>query len=199
MVKGIVKNDQGGDGMDDLKIVNMLVSRDENGLIEAEKQYGKLCHYIANNILKSPPDAQECVNDTLLRTWNSIPPNIPDRLGAYISKIARNVALDKYNSLKSEKRLSNDGAIPLSELEGVLPDNDSLVEAVILKACINTFLRSLSKEKRAIFIQRYFYSSEIKEIAIIHQRTESNIKVILLRLRQAFEKHIKKYGLEGEK
>ena len=97
--------------MEDLKIVNMLVSRDENGLVEAEKQYGKLCHYVANNILKSPPDAQECVNDTLLRAWNSIPPTVPDRLGAYLSKISRNLAIDKYNAQKSDKRMANDGAI----------------------------------------------------------------------------------------
>ena len=185
--------------MDDLKIVNMLVSRDENGLVEAEKQYGKLCHYIANNILNSPLDAQECVNDTLLRTWNSIPPNIPKKLGAYISKIARNVALDKYNAQRSDKRASNEGVIALDELEGVLPDSESLVEEIILKDCINSFLRSLNKGKRAIFIQRYFYNVGIKELAELHQKTETNIKVILLRLRHAFEKHIKKYGMEGEK
>ena len=185
--------------MEDLKIVNMLVSRDENGLVEAEKQYGKLCHYVANNILKSPPDAQECVNDTLLRAWNSIPPTVPDRLGAYLSKISRNLAIDKYNAQKSDKRMANEGAIALSELEGTISDGESLVDEIILKECINSFLRSLSKAKRVIFIQRYFYNAELKEIAEIHQISESNVKVILLRIRRAFEKHIKKYGLEGGK
>lgn len=185
--------------MDDRKIVEMFFSRDEQAIEESQKQYGKLCHYIANNILNSPLDAQECVNDTLLRAWNSIPPNEPDRLGAYLSKIARNVAIDRYNAQKSDKRAANDGAIALSELEGILPDSDSIIDTVILKECINSFLRSLTKGKRGIFIQRYFYNAPIKEIATIHQMSESNIKVILLRLRHAFEKHIKKYGLEGEK
>lgn len=181
--------------MDDSKIVNLFLERDEEALKEAEKQYGKLCHYIANNILNSPLDAQECVNDTLLRAWNSIPPAKPKRLGAYLSKIARNLAIDKYKAEKSQKRSKNKDALPLDELEGCLSGTDSLIDEAILKDLINSFLRSLTKEKRIVFVQRYFYNASISEIAKSNDLTENNVKVMLLRLRNVFSEYIKKYGL----
>ena len=181
--------------MDDLSIVKMFLSRDENALKEAERQYGKLCHYIANNILNSPLDAQECVNDTLLRAWNSIPPQKPKKLGAYLSKIARNLAIDQYKAEKSQKRGQKMDALPLDELEGCLTDGDSLADEMVLKECINKFLRSQSKEKRIVFVQRYFYGASVSEIAKNNNLTENNVKVILLRQRKAFEEHLKKYGL----
>ena len=181
--------------MDDLSIVKMFLSRDENAIKEAEKQYGKLCHYIANNILNSPLDAQECVNDTLLRAWNSIPPQKPQRLGAYLSKIARNLAIDRYKAEKSQKRGAGANELPLDELEGFLSDSESLVDEVSLKECINKFLRSLSREKRIVFVQRYFYGMTVSEIAKKNNLTENNVKVILLRQRKAFGEHLKKYGL----
>ena len=181
--------------MDDSRIIEMLFLRDEKGLKEAEKQYGKLCHYIANSILNSPLDAQECVNDTLLRAWNSIPPNKPKRLGAYLSKIARNLAIGKYNAAKRAKRGAGSSTLALEELEACLSDSSSPVDEAILKECINSFLHSLSKEKRVVFVQRYFYNSPIKEIAENNSLSENNVKVMLSRLKVAFEKHIKKYGL----
>ena len=183
--------------MDEMEIVRLFLSRDENALAEAEKQYGKLCYYIANNILGSPLDAQECVNDTLLRAWNSIPPSKPKKLGAYLSKIARNLAIDKYNREKSQKRGEGLEPLALEELEGCLSDNSSFVDEAILKECINSFLRSLSKEKRIVFVQRYFYNAKISDIAKNNQLTENNVKVKLLRMRKAFEEHVRKYGLGG--
>ena len=181
--------------MDDLSIVKMFLSRDENALKEAERQYGKLCHYIANNILNSPLDAQECVNDTLLRAWNSIPPQKPKKLGAYLSKIARNLAIDKYKAEKSQKRGQNMDALPLDELEGCLTDGDSLADEMVLKECINKFLRSQSKEKRIVFVQRYFYNAKISDIAKNNGLTENNVKVKLLRMRKDFIAYMKKNGL----
>ena len=183
--------------MDEKGIVRLFLSRDENALVEAEKQYGKLCHYIANNILNSPLDAQECVNDTLLRAWNSIPPAKPKNLGAYLSKIARNLAIDRYNAEKSQKRGANLEPLSLEELDGCLSDGASFVDEAILKECINSFLRSLSKEKRIVFVQRYFYNAKVGDIAKNNGLTENNVKVKLLRLRKAFEEHVKKYGLGG--
>lgn len=181
--------------MDDVKIVKLFLMRDENAIKEAENQYGKLCHYVANNILGSPHDAQECVNDTLLRAWNSIPPAKPQKLGAYLAKIARNLAIDKYKAEKSQKRGQNKEVLSLDELEGCLSSDAAVVDEVVLKETINSFLRSLSKEKRIVFVQRYFYNSKISEIAKNNNLTENNVKVMLLRLRNAFSEHVKKYGL----
>ncbi len=182
--------------MDDRKIVELFFSRDERALEESQKQYGKLCHYIANNILNSPLDAQECVNDTLMRAWNSIPPNKPERLGAYLGKIARNVAIDKYNAGKTKKRASKDGTLAFEELEEFISKDESFVDEVVLKECINTFLRSLAKEKRIIFVQRYFYCMSVKDVARKNALSENNVKVILLRLRSELKNHLEKFGLE---
>ncbi|MBO5338955.1 MAG: sigma-70 family RNA polymerase sigma factor [Clostridia bacterium] len=182
--------------MDDKRIVEMLFLRDEKALEEAQKQYGRLCHYVANNILNSPLDAQECVNDTLLRAWNSIPPNKPQKLGAYLVKIARNVAIDKYNQSKAIKRRGSENALVFEELEELITKDESIVDELTLKECINTFLRSLSKARRIIFVQRYFYHSSIKEIAKNNSLSESNVKVILSRLRDSFKNHLKKFGME---
>lgn len=182
--------------MNDKKIVEMFFSRDESALEESQKQYGKLCHYIANNILNSPLDAQECVNDTLLRAWNSIPPNKPERLGAYLAKIARNIAIDKYNASKTKKRSNGEANLVFEELEELITRDESFVDELALKECVNTFLRSLPKTRRIIFVQRYFYYSSIKEIAKNNSLSENNVKVTLVRLRAEFKKHLKKFGLE---
>ncbi len=185
--------------MDDNKIVELYFKRDESAIKETSDKYGKLIYYIANNILSCPEDSEECVNDTYTRAWNSIPPKKPEKLGAYLSKIARNLALDKYNESSAKKRKTQNEALSLEELEAVISDGGKAPEdELVMKECINSFLYSLDKTKRIVFVQRYFYMCSIEDIAKNNLLNESNVKVILLRLRAKFKKHLKDYGYEED-
>jgi len=184
--------------MDDSKIIDMYFARNEAALTETKNKYGKYCYYIAYNILKSEQDAEECVNDTYLNAWNSIPPNRPSRLAAYLGKITRNLALNRYVHLNAKKR-DDRNKIILNEINEIIPDTNSdgrnVSDELALKQAINKFLASLPKKYRIIFVRRYWYLSDIKEIATDLGLKESNVKVILHRTRNNFRAYLEKEGI----
>ena len=181
--------------MEDSRIVELYLQRDENAIKETKIKYEKYCSYIANNILNSTLDTEECVNDTYLATWNSIPPNEPKSLRAYVGKIVRNIALNRYNANKAKKR--NDSiAVVLDELNEVIGDSESdgrnLTDELTLKYALNAFVGSLKQETREIFVRRYWYLSSIKEIASDYGLSESKVKVTLLRTRELLREFLRK-------
>lgn len=183
--------------MDDLKIVELFFERDEEALKQTEQKYGRYCHYIANNILESENDSEECVNDTYLRVWNAIPPAKPTNLKAFIGTVVRNLALDRYDKKRAKKR-SDALELVFDELSECIPDgggDDKLVEEMALKKALNDFLGSLEKNKRIIFMQRYWYLSSVKDIAARAGLSENNVKITLLRLRARFKKYLEKEGI----
>lgn len=184
--------------MEDSKIVELYLQRDENAIKETKIKYEKYCSYIANNILNSTLDTEECVNDTYLATWNSIPPNKPDSLRAYIGRIIRNIAINRYNSNKAKKRNGNIETA-LDELSEVISDNESdgrnLTDELTIKYALNVFVGSLKQETREIFIRRYWYLSSIKEIASDYGLSESKVKVTLLRTRELLREFLRKEGI----
>ena len=184
--------------MEDSKIVELYLQRDENAIKETKEKYEKYCSYIANNILNSTLDTEECVNDTYLATWNSIPPNKPDSLRAYIGRIIRNIAINRYNSNKAKKRNENI-EIALDELSEVIGDSESdgrnLTDELTVKYALNVFVGSLKQETREIFIRRYWYLSSIKEIARDYGISESKVKVTLLRTRERLREFLRKEGI----
>lgn len=186
---------KGGIFMEDSKIVELYLQRDENAIKETKIKYEKYCSYIANNILNSTLDTEECVNDTYLATWNSIPPNRPNSLRAYVGKIVRNIALNRYNANKAKKR--NDSIeVVLDELNEVIGDSESdgrnLTDELTLKYALNAFVGSLKQETREIFVRRYWYLSSIKEIASDYGLSESKVKVTLLRTRELLREFLRK-------
>lgn len=183
--------------MQDSDIVKLFFERNENAISESEKKYGRYLLYIANNILGSHEDSEECVNDTYARAWGCIPPKKPSRLGAFLGKIVRNLSLDRYNKNRAQKRGGNSVDVAYEELEGVLTDKEEprLVDEIFLKSIINSFLEGLDKEKRIIFLQRYWYFSSVKEIAKNRGLSEGNVKVILSRLREKLKKHLEREGI----
>ena len=183
--------------MEDGRIVELYWERNEDAIAETQKQYGKYCHSIANNVLHSDEDAEECVNDTYVRAWNSMPPQRPVRLSSFLGKITRNLALDRYLFDRAKKRARSTDLI-LDEIEECIPDPDTatpLAEEIALKDAINGFLASLPKKNRMVFLRRYWYLSSVKEIAADYDMTESNVKVMLHRTRQAFKTHLEKEGI----
>ena len=181
--------------MEDKKIVGLFFDRDEAAIRECDTKYGKYCHSIAHNILRSNEDAEECVNDTFLRAWCAIPPEQPKSLGAFLSKITRNLALDRL----FEKRAAKRNAITLSLIEELgeiaINESDSLAEQIALQDAINAFLKALPKEKRILFMRRYFFFDPIKRIAQDQKISESKVKTTLHRIRNDLKEHLYKEGI----
>ena len=184
--------------MDDKQIVDLYWERSEIAISETAKKYGKYCNYIAFNILHDFEDSEECVNDTYMRAWNSMPDHRPSGLKTFLGKITRNLALNKYKSLTAEKR--NFGKMPMviEELHECLPAVDNtanIADEMMLVDIFNRFLAALPLEQRKIFMRRYWYLSSIKEIAIDYGMTESKIKMSLLRSRKELKEILEKEGI----
>lgn len=183
--------------MDDNRIVDLYWERSETAIAETQKKYGNYCHYIAYHILYSQEDAKECVNDTYIKAWQSMPPHKPGKLAAFLGTITRNLALDRYAYQKAQKR-SGQASLVLDELGECIPDpatQGDVVDEIALKDAINAFLRSLPANIRIIFLQRYWYLCSVKEIAQNLDLTESNVKVILHRTRLKFKSFLEKEGI----
>ncbi|MBR5615882.1 MAG: RNA polymerase sigma factor [Clostridia bacterium] len=183
--------------MDDQKIVDLYWERSETAIKETQRKYGKYCHAIAYAILHSDEDAEECVNDTLLRTWNSIPPAKPNRLATFLGKITRNLSLDRWEKNNAQKR-SGPVEVVLDELGECIPDADSMLDPtdkIALSDAINSFLEELPVQTRQIFMRRYWFMSAVKDIARDVDMSESAVKVSLMRTRNAFKAHLEKEGI----
>lgn len=184
--------------MDDEEIINLYWNRSENAISETDKKYGRYCNYIAYNILQDKEDAKECVNDAFLNTWNTIPPKRPTMLKAFLGKITRNLAINLYEKKIAQKR-GKTIELVLEELEECVSDNKSIeneIEYGELVKYINEFVENLSKDKRKIFLERYWYMSPIKDISSRNKLTESNVKAILLRIRNQLKDFLKIRGVE---
>ena len=141
--------------MDDRKIIDLFISRSESAITALGDKYSKYCRVIAVNILGDNEDAEEVLNDSYYRVWNSIPPERPHNLRAYLGKITRNLSIDRFNKKTAEKRGGGCIDAILSELEECIVDKKNSIERMIeskdITAAINSFLISQSIEKRRIF------------------------------------------------
>jgi len=178
--------------MEDNEILALLLARDEQGLKELEQKYGARLKYLAAGIL-SEEDAKECLNDTFLAVWNSIPPRQPEFLFAYTAKICRNLAFNRVEWNQAAKR--NAVVVELSaELEQCIPDTSATMEQQELGELISAFLKKLPPEKQQLFLRRYWYGESIKELAAAFGYRESKVKSILFRLRNQLWKELKQEG-----
>lgn len=185
--------------MKDKDIVQLYLNRDEEALSATAKKYGNYCTSIAKNILGSNEDAEECVNDTYLNTWNSIPPNQPTILSAFLGKITRNLAFNKYKYNHMKKRGKGEVSIVLDELSECVSGSDSVEQEINRQELVKTidaFLETLSTEKRDIFVCRYWYSDSIAVIAKRFNMTEGNVSTTLNRLRKKLKKYLSERGFE---
>ncbi len=165
--------------MDDGKIIELFFLRSEQAVTELSFKYGKICRKIAFNILNSLEDAEECVNDTYLGIWNSIPPQKPNPLSTYVCKITRNIALKRYR-YNTAKRRNSFYDISLSELEECIPSvaqNTVSCTEEELTEIIENFLDSLDKKSRIMFVKRYWYAESIRTMAEEFAMTENYVSV----------------------
>ncbi len=181
--------------MKDIDIIKLYFTRSEKAINETNSKYGAYCKCIANNILFNQQDSEECVNDTYLRAWNSIPPKEPTNLRTYLGKITRGLAINRYKMYSAEKRGGSTAEIIFSELEGCIPSEmrveDTLDEKLLVKA-VEDFLRRQSAEKRNIFLRRYWYCSSIADIAEDFSVSESKVTSILYRQRMKLKEHLER-------
>ncbi len=185
--------------MDDHKIVCLFLERNELALKEVSQKYGAYCHKIAQNILGNHEDAEECVNDTYMRAWDSIPPNKPTSLGVFLGRITKNLSLDRARFLRCEKRGGNMEAVSFDELEDFLSENNSVESKSELNEmldAINTFLRSLPAKKRLMFVARYWQCDKLSEIAARYGMAESSVASSLSRICGKLKDYLIKRGFD---
>ena len=154
--------------MADRRIIDLYWQRDENAVRETDAVYGAYCCAIARNILGSREDAEECVSDTWLQAWNSIPPQRPANLRLFLAKITRNLAFNKYKARTAYKRGGGEIAAVLDELEDCLADGTDTESAYFAKELeqgVGRFVRTLAERERCVFVRRYFFTEPVAEIA----------------------------------
>ena len=185
--------------MEDEKIIELFWDRSESAIRETEEKYGGYMRTTAGNILQDEEDRNECINDALLAVWNSIPPARPNMLRTYLGKIVRNIAISRWRMLSAEKRGAGRVALALdelAELSDLGETSERIVESIAVSDILNSFLRTLNKTERVVFIKRYWLFMTDKEIAGAMGLSESNIKVILYRTRCELKRLLLKEGFK---
>ena len=182
--------------MEDAEILKLYSVRSERAITATGEKYGAACLNLAERMLGSPQDAEECLNDALLAAWNAIPPAKPNHLGAYLAKIARNLSINRLEHNNAEKRGAGAFEVALDEIENVVASAE--LEAFgeeDLSGLINRFLAGEKKEHRQMFLRRYFYFDTPAEIAKRFSMPENRAAVILYRMRVRLREFLRKEGV----
>lgn len=184
--------------MRDSDIIDLYWERNEKAIAATADKYGSYCYSIAYNILYNHEDAEECVNNTWLGAWNSMPPQRPNCLSAWLGKIVRNLSLNRFKQYNAKKRGSGQTELVLSELEDCIPSQTSVervVDEMIFVEAINQFLYAMPEQKRNIFIRRYWYLYPVRDIAKAYGMSESKVISMLFRMRKELRVHLEKEGI----
>lgn len=184
--------------MDDERIIGLFWDRKEEAITETSSKYGNLCFHIANNILASHEDSEECVNDTYFSMWSSIPPNRPSRFSAFIGKVTRNLALKRYEYVSAEKR-NPEAICSLDELGDCVSGAETVeseLENKRIEDAINSFLWRQTEEKRTVFIMRYWYFESVQNISLRTGCSQSKVKSMLYQLRRKLRTYLESEGIE---
>ncbi|MGN0298854.1 MAG: RNA polymerase sigma factor [Lachnospiraceae bacterium] len=184
--------------MEDKEIVELYWQRNEQAIQETADKYETYCMKISMNILNDLSDSEENVNDTYLQTWKTIPPHAPERLAAFLGKITRNLALNRYKARFAEKRAAGEFALSLNELDDCIPDGwtmEQKMDSEAITACMNTFLWEQPLEARRMFVYRYFYCESVEEIAVRFGYSKSKVKSKLFRIRNSLRIYLEREGI----
>ncbi len=181
--------------MEDVRIIELYWARSQDAITQTKTKYGRLIFSIAMRILRVSEDANECENDTYLKAWNSMPPQRPDNLSAYLGKIARNLSLDRYEREHAQKRGGSQVPLILDELEECIPSAPDGGVPLELRDLLNRFLESQTERARVLFVRRYWFGDSVKEIAEQYGLGESLVKMTLLRSRNALRALLEKEGV----
>jgi RNA polymerase sigma-70 factor (ECF subfamily) len=184
--------------MDDKRIKQLLFERTEEVLAQVAHRYSRLYTCIIREILDDECDVEECANDVLLALWNSVPPNDPDNLSAYLCKLARRIGIDRLRYNRRGKR-NGDRLLLLSELEDCVADGEaedtSYEESKQIRQALSDFVRGLDPEMRVLFVRRYVYMEPVSSLAKRFQIKEGLLSVKLFRARSKLKKYLEKEGI----
>ncbi len=185
--------------MEDKGIIQLYWDRNDQAIKITADQYGYYCKRIAQNILNNEEDAEECVNDTYLNAWNAMPTHWPEQLATFLGKITRNLAFNRYKYNHTQKRGGGEITLVLGELTDCVSDKDD-VEQIIdrqeLEKAINLFVRSLSTDKRNIFVRRYWYADSVTKIANDNGMLQGSVSKALERMRKQLKVYLTERGFE---
>lgn len=182
--------------MEDSRIIELYFKRSETAISESRTKYGKQCHMVAYNILRSNEDSEECVNDTWFRAWNTIPPSKPNKLSVFLSRITRNLAIDKYRRQHREKRGGGEIAVCLDELAECVGYQQTFPEGLSLTETLKNFLVEQPPQSKEIFLLRYWYIFSVKAISERLNLSEGAVKMSLHRTRTALRLYLENEGFD---
>ena len=184
--------------MEDTRIIDLYWQRNPAAIGETDKKYGPYCFSIAYNLLASREDSEECVQDTYMGAWNAMPPHRPGKLAAFLGKLTRSIAIDRYRRNHARKRGGDQVRLALDELSWCVADSRSLEEEWekrALSEALDRFLAALPPVQRRVFLRRYWALASIEEIAADFGYSRSKVSSMLLRLRKKLRATLEKEGL----
>ena len=177
--------------MNDQEIISLYFDRDEQAIAETDKRYGKTCMQVSMSILNSHPDAEECVNDTYLKTWNSIPPAKPHSLCAFLCRIVRNLSINRLEELTAAKR-NRDLTVSFEELEACIPLPDEASPE--LADLLESFLRKEGETDRVLFVGRYWFACPVEDLARRTGLTRRAVHMRIFRTRERLRAYLTERG-----
>lgn len=188
--------------MEDREIVDLYWARNEKAIGETMKKYGALCHGIAQNILASHEDAAECVNDVWLKAWESMPPQRPNSLRAWLCQVVRNIALNRWKKEHAMKRYDETEQVfsmeqMAEEMQECVPspeNTEQVLEAKELSTYLSQWLRTLPQADRVLFLRRYWYGNQVKDLAKERGETPASVAMRLMRLRTKLKESLEEEG-----
>lgn len=183
--------------MDDSRIIDLLFERSERAISELSLKYGGICLRVATNVLGNHQDAEECVNDSYLAVWNAIPPKRPNPLLAFVCRLVRNIAINRYEYNSAQKR-GGTYDVCLDELQECISSDetvDSEYNANELSRLIDVYLDTLSRVNRMIFVRRYWYMDSFKDISAVSGLSEGAVRTRLSRLRGNLKEFLESRGI----
>ena len=183
--------------MDDRRIIGLFLERSEQAIDALSKKYGNLCHHIARNIVGNDQDADECVSDAYLALWDRIPPEKPQFLRAYLTRVLRNIAYDRADRRTAQMR-DDRLQVCMDELAECLPapvEDEAALDSLIIRQVMDDFLRALGKTDRFLFIRRYYCMDSCRQISKLAGMRESAVSTRLARLRVKLKENLEKEGI----
>lgn len=182
--------------MDDKTIIDLFMKRQEEAIRQTDDVYGRRLYVLADNIVRSNEDAEECVSDTYLKAWNTIPPRVPNHFFAYLAKICRHFALGRLDKRSAAKRKAQVVSLT-AEMEQCIPDRsmEAQLEGRELGRVLSAFLRTLTPENRMVFLRRYWYVETVDEIALRYGISSGAVMTRLSRTRSKLRDYLEKEGI----
>ncbi len=184
--------------LDDEQIIDLYWNRDETAIEGTDIKYGKFLFKIAYNILNDSCDCKECQNDTYLGIWNSIPPTRPNVFPAFITKITRRIAINRYKEKRAKRNIPSEFTASMEDLYDTLQSTESVeadVEAEEIGRLISNYVRGLSKKNRYIFVGRFYMADSVEQIAQELNLTSSSIYKALDRIKTGLKNHLERNGV----